>query len=341
MITIHARNVSEAWAIFHRQIDLDTAVRPVAPRGVRTLEFREPVATVYRCPAECVLLDPVRDANPFFHLYEALWILAGFNDVSRVAYYSKQIAEYSDDATVFHGAYGHRMRFAYGVDQIEAVVDTLSRDPLSRRAVIGLWSPTLDIAQEQSGTAKDIPCNTTIYCKLRDGALHITVCNRSNDAVWGCYGANAVQFSFLQQYIAARLGVAIGTYTQISDSLHVYLDGKAGEVWERCRIGRPPLLQDYSPAAMGVDYTPLVAIDAERFLAETRMLLADPSGKSVTVDCAEPFLKYVVMPLLIVHECYREVSAREAWAMMLTLFQREQNDPWVVACSRWLKRRFK
>jgi hypothetical protein len=52
----------------------------------------------------------------------------------------------------------------------------------------------------------------------------MTVFNRSNDAIWGAYGANAVQFAFIQEYVASALEVMIGPYTQVSDSLHIYPD---------------------------------------------------------------------------------------------------------------------
>ena len=52
----------------------------------------------------------------------------------------------------------------------------------------------------------------------------MTVCCRSNDIIWGAYGANAVQFSILQQYIADRLEIEMGPYVQISDSFHAYKD---------------------------------------------------------------------------------------------------------------------
>jgi hypothetical protein len=48
------------------------------------------------------------------------------------------------------------------------------------------------------------------------------VFNRSNDMIWGAYGANAVQFSFLQEYLAAAIGAWVGTYRQVSNSFHVY-----------------------------------------------------------------------------------------------------------------------
>ena len=46
-------------------------------RNGRVVQAPGPVASVYRNPLERVVFSPLRDANPFFHLYEALWMLAG------------------------------------------------------------------------------------------------------------------------------------------------------------------------------------------------------------------------------------------------------------------------
>ena len=46
---------------------------------------------------------------------------------------------------------------------------------------------------------------------------------RSND-VWRGLPHNIVQFTSLQEIMAGWLGCKVGTYNQISDSLHVYLD---------------------------------------------------------------------------------------------------------------------
>lgn len=218
MLVINARNVNEALPI---------ALMHLRERGVQrysrvgnVVEYPETVATVYSRPEECVLFDPERDANPFFHFMEALWILGGDNKVKTLAYYLPRIADYSDDGEVFHGAYGYRLRYAFGMDQLREVVSLLDRDPDTRRAVVSIYDPRLDLGTD----SKDIPCNDMIMFKIRDGLLHMTVCNRSNDAIWGAYGANAVQFSFIMQYVAVCLGVPLGTYTQVSDSLHVYED---------------------------------------------------------------------------------------------------------------------
>ncbi len=66
--------------------------------------------------------------------------------------------------------------------------------PNDRRTVVGMWDPWEDLWEENDG--KDYPCNTQIYFWERKGQLNMTVCNRSNDMIWGAYGANAVHMSF-------------------------------------------------------------------------------------------------------------------------------------------------
>jgi len=134
------------------------------------------------------------------------------------------MADYSDDGTSFHGAYGARMG-----RQLYQVINLLREDPGTRRAVLQIWDHELDL--EHDGL--DLPCNDLIFLKIRHGFLHMRVCCRSNDMIWGAYGANAVQFSMLLEWLAAHTGYEIGTYTQISDSFHVYTEGPGGEVWRR------------------------------------------------------------------------------------------------------------
>jgi hypothetical protein len=55
-----------------------------------------------------------------------------------------------------------------------------------------------------------------------NGRLDLTVTCRSNDVVWGAYGANAVHFSVLLEYLAGRIGVRVGKMYQISNNWHLY-----------------------------------------------------------------------------------------------------------------------
>jgi hypothetical protein len=69
---------------------------------------------------------------------------------------------------------------------------------------------------------KDRPCNTHIYFRLVNGSLDMTVCNRSNDAVWGMCGANAVHMTYLQELVALAIRTPVGRYHVMTNNLHIY-----------------------------------------------------------------------------------------------------------------------
>lgn len=219
MHVIYGDNINHAYAKgveFFARSFVGHGVRVLESRDGPTLEATSPVTTVYGHPCQRILFDPVRNANPFFHFFETLWMLAGREDVKWLSYFLGDIAKYSDDGKRYHGAYGYRLR-GIDHDQIGWVIRHLHEDPNSRRATLSIFSHLFD-----HRPSKDIPCNTTVSFSLRAGRLHMTVFCRSNDMLWGAYGANVVQFSTIQELIAACLGVQVGTYTQISNSFHVY-----------------------------------------------------------------------------------------------------------------------
>ncbi|MHA2069706.1 MAG: thymidylate synthase, partial [Candidatus Thorarchaeota archaeon] len=106
MEIISARNVEEALILGMRKIAQEGKERP--SRNGPVLVFDGPVTTVFRKPQERVMLLPERDANPFFHFMEGLWMLAGRNDVEWISQFNSTIENYSDNGVTFHGAYGHR-----------------------------------------------------------------------------------------------------------------------------------------------------------------------------------------------------------------------------------------
>lgn len=240
------RNVNEALDKLLINLRADIYWRDISPRGLRTLEWKEgPYITTYLRPRERVLFHPERDANPFFHFFESLWILAGRSDVDFLARYNPRMREYSDNGVTFHAPYGWRLRhhFARVGDQLVKAIEMLRHDQDSRQVVMSIWDPETDLG----ATTKDMPCNDLIMLKIRDGALNMTVCCRSNDAIWGAYGANAVQFSMIQEFIARAVGVDVGIYTQVSDSMHVYTDNEA--VLKTMRAG-PQLTDPYANGGM-------------------------------------------------------------------------------------------
>ncbi len=194
----------------------------VTVRGRPTREILD-VATVIRNPRQRVHVVPGRWANPFLALSDSLHVLAGRGDVASLLPYNQRIVEFSDDGDWLYGAYGPRI-----ARQIMPLIERLRADPSDRRAILSIWEE-----RDLQAPTKDPPCNDLVAFKLRSGHLHMTVFNRSNDLHWGLYAVNFYQFSILQEYIAARLRVDLGTQTHISNSLHVYTDELGARITKR------------------------------------------------------------------------------------------------------------
>lgn len=285
MHVIHARNVNDAY---RQGLDLfDLGNFQVKPsRAGDTMEAPWPVTTVYVNPTERVLFAPVRDANPFFHLFESLWMLAGRKDVEFLAQFSKQAAGLIEGGA----SYGYRWRRHFGVDQLSTIAGMIKKDPTTRRAVLGIWDPSVDL----NSSNKDIPCNDTVKFCARRGVLDMVVFNRSNDMIWGCYGANAVHFSFLQEYMAALIGLPVGTYTQISCNYHVYVD-----LWNKKRA-EPQWTDQYAQKEVCV--YPLVH-DPVVFDMELDTLL---NTRLFPARCHNPFLSEVAYPMWDAWETWKD-----------------------------------
>jgi hypothetical protein len=336
MKVIQARNVNHAlsYALEHLLYD---GIREKSRNG-DVLVATGPVMTIYEKPTERVLFSPVRDANPFFHLMESLWMLAGCNDLAFPLMFNSRFKEYSDDGVVVHGAYGHRWRRWFGMDQLAHITAELREKPESRRAVLAMWSPYGDLCklQDKSGkvfgglAARDVPCNTHAYFDLRGGKLNMTVCNRSNDAIWGAYGANAVHFSVLLEYLAAWIGVPVGVYRQFSNNLHAYLDIYGRD--DLCAIKNEASCVDYYQEAK-VTPASLVSTPIESWNKDLIDFIATP-------DCwrayKDPFFNEVARPMYLAWR-----NRKEKTGSGLAEIERVTAPDWKLACTLWIARREK
>lgn len=215
IIEIIGQNVPDAyaeawWAMRHYKPILEDS------RNGKVRVLPHPVFLTIKNPMERVLLDPIRDANPVFHVMEFVWMLAGSNDAVWLSQFNKRMLTYAD-SNVLKGAYGYRWQ--HPTDQLAHTIDLLRRDPGTRQAVISIWDPVQDGSGAQSS---DRPCNTQIYFSCRASRLDMIVTNRSNDLVWGMMGANCVHFTFLHELIARAAGLSLGNYQVFTKNLHVY-----------------------------------------------------------------------------------------------------------------------
>lgn len=284
-------------------------------RNGSVLVYNEPVCSMFTSPMQRVSFNPLRNANPFFHLIESLWMLAGRNDVAFVANFVKRMQGFSDDGTTLRGAYGHRWRCHFGYDQLMSIVTILRRDPTTRRAVLTMWDPKADM----DGASLDIPCNTHVYFRVLDGALDITVCNRSNDIVWGLYGANCVHFSVMQEFVATACELSVGAYYHMSNNYHYY----PGNVKYSAKDLRAEKKQFY-PKHLPLYYR---GSGAQEFLADVQKFLETPWEET-----RYPFLDCVAAPM------YQAWEIRKDKEKALGVCERILAADWRLACTNWIER---
>lgn len=298
--------------------------------------FPGPVTTVYRRPCERVIFWPERDANPFFHLFEALWMLDGRQDVEYLSRFNSNIARYSDDGEVFHGAYGFRWRHLRGIDQLEMVIERLREDPTDRRQVVQMFDAEFDLLEQEG--RKDIPCNLTI-CFQRDfwGRLEMTVFNRSNDLIWGCYGANAVHFSVLQEYVATMIGCDVGFYRQVSCNLHAYLETLEPLKHMVDLVNQPtPYNVTETGGTPEVKAYPLIT-KTHRWNLELKMFLAEGNN---ALGYEDPFFRKIALPMLAAWDAFKADDSLVRFVEARTALTRMPPDcDWYKACDEWLTRR--
>ncbi len=312
-------NVSEA--LYLAKQSLDSIGELIETRVGMAKEFPTPVAITYNHPQERVLFYKERDANPIFHFMESLWMLHGSNDLKFVEYYNKRMKEFSDDGKVLQGAYGHRWRRHFGYDQLEMIVERLTTYKNDRRALLSMWDARHDLSYRND--RKDLPCNTHVYFSIRNGFLDMTVCNRSNDLIWGCCGANAVHMSYLQEYIASMCGVEMGFYTQFTHNLHAYIDTL------KTLEGMQPEYDAY--ATKNIEYiTPLIT-DKSVFEYELNSFIQGNTKRTF----ANKIFSEVAIPMVRLWEGWKHKSLLECAEAVGEI----KSDDWRIACHEWVVRR--
>lgn len=314
-----------------------------------------PVTSVYHKPDQRVLLNRKRNANPFFHLYESLWMLHGRDDAASLNNFIKDFGERFSNDGIVHGAYGHRWREAMGFDQLESIVERLRANSQDRQCVLQMWdgrhsgcrAGECDVrygSNDLLGDWKDRPCNTHIYFRVRTShslladehhgrpVLDMTICCRSNDVIFGAYGANAVHFSVLMEYMAGRIGVELGTMYQISNNYHGYVASLPG----LHDVLNTPLYYGNVVEAlpMGNNWNRWDE-DLHQFMSWHKTLLE--KGVPANTLYSNTWFKQVAEPMFIAHEYWRQGLKDRARVITDQIAATD----WRMAANHWFDARSK
>ena len=147
---------------------------------------------------------------------ELLWYWSSRNDLAFIGKFAKLWDKVSDDGVTANSAYGYILQEKHGFNQIETIIQLLTKDPYSRRAILNI-----NVPNEKVATTKDEMCTIGLGFQIRQSKLHCTCMMRSNDARYGFLN-DCGFFISLQKYIANRLGIPAGSYTHYALSIHFY-----------------------------------------------------------------------------------------------------------------------
>jgi thymidylate synthase len=368
MYVNNATTVSEALSQGLHAIRVHGIEKPSRVGAV--LVMPRPVLTEYKDPTNRVLFSPMRDANPFFHVMETLWMLAGRNDLPWLTRFNKRFEAYSDDGGQTQpGAYGYRWRNYFGHDQLMDIILELKQNPDSRRVVLAMWDGGSRRDWEDGanayggdryqpgdfyaavGGSADVPCNTHAYFDTIDGKLNMTVCCRSNDIIWGAYGANAVHFSFLLEFIASATGIPMGVYRQFSNNFHLYTNVVSrDEVMPLSRdVTRTDkyMMRETTNALRMVSVdpplrkVPLMSVALDEWEDNLTAFMAATEEPIIGATCSfehnfsDLFFVGVACPMFMAHYHYRSKEYDRA----IDAAQAIKADDWRIACVEWLTRR--
>lgn len=103
-------------------------------------------------------------------------------------------------------------------DQLQKVIDVLSKDIESRQAVISIYD-----GKEIDTYKYDTPCTNSIHFQAINNKLCMTVNMRSND-LWFGFCNDQYCFSKLQSIVASWLNLEVGWYYHFVSNMHLYND---------------------------------------------------------------------------------------------------------------------
>src|SRR5882762_10302877 len=110
--------------------------------------------------------------NPAFALAEVVWIVTGRKDSAFLNFWNPALHRFAGDGPAYYGAYGERLRFRFGIDQVRAAYEALRAKPDSRQVVLQIWDPAGDLPMRRGHPREaDIPCNLRSLLKVRRGRL--------------------------------------------------------------------------------------------------------------------------------------------------------------------------
>jgi thymidylate synthase len=160
-----------------------------------------------------------------FRYYNELCVKHGVLPVDKETFLSALGVESPIDGYRFgdlNHVYGYQWRSwpkpdGSAIDQIEAVIDTIKKNPSSRRMIVSAWN-VADV-----GEMALPPCHTMFQFFVADGKLSCQLYQRSGDVFLGV-PFNIASYALLTMMIAKECNLEVGDFVHTLGDAHLYLN---------------------------------------------------------------------------------------------------------------------
>ncbi|MBZ9728291.1 thymidylate synthase [Salegentibacter sp. JZCK2] len=164
-------------------------------------------------------------------IYELLWFLKGDTNVKYLQENGVRIwNEWADENGDLGPVYGKQWRNWNNeeIDQIKEIIDTLKKNPNSRRMLVSAWNPSVlpDSSKSFSenvanGKAALPPCHAFFQFYVADGRLSLQLYQRSADVFLGV-PFNIASYALLTMMMAQVCGYEAGDFIHTFGDIHIY-----------------------------------------------------------------------------------------------------------------------
>ncbi len=168
-------------------------------------------------------------------IYELLWFLQGDTNIKYLQENGVRIwNEWADDNGDLGPVYGYQWRNWNGdeIDQITEVIESLKKNPNSRRMLVSAWNPsvlpdtTVSFAENvANGKAALPPCHAFFQFYVADGKLSCQLYQRSADIFLGV-PFNIASYALFTMMVAQVCGYQPGDFIHTFGDAHIYNNHK-------------------------------------------------------------------------------------------------------------------
>jgi thymidylate synthase len=176
-------------------------------------------------------------------VHELLWFLSGSTNVAYLRRHGVSIwDEWADERGELGPVYGHQWRSwpardGSTIDQIANVVDSIRRDPDSRRHVVTAWNPA-DVDRMALP-----PCHALFQFFVAGGRLSCQLYQRSADVFLGV-PFNIASYALLTAMVARVTDLEPGEFVHTLGDAHLYANHREQADLQLAREPRPlPMLR--------------------------------------------------------------------------------------------------